>query len=80
MGLCLGFSGLSLIEVIYFVTLRAWWKSKRKKAVVVEKKESKWAHASNINISSDEITENTNMRGTTYCESIFGDVQIGERQ
>jgi len=31
MGLCLGFSGLSAMEVIYFLTLRAWWSSQRKK-------------------------------------------------
>ncbi|XP_035702813.1 pickpocket protein 28-like [Folsomia candida] len=30
MGLCLGFSGLSLVEVIYFYTLRAWFRSKAK--------------------------------------------------
>ena len=29
MGLCLGFSGLSLVELIYFFTLRAWWTKKR---------------------------------------------------
>jgi hypothetical protein len=28
MGLCLGFSGLSVIEVIYFLTLRAWYRTK----------------------------------------------------
>jgi len=25
MGLCLGFSGMSLVELIYFLTIRAWW-------------------------------------------------------
>jgi len=25
MGLCLGFSGMSLVELLYFLTLRAWW-------------------------------------------------------
>jgi len=29
MGLCLGFSGLSLIEVLYFLTLRAWCKTRK---------------------------------------------------
>jgi hypothetical protein len=37
MGLCLGFSGLSLMEVIYFLTLRAWWTYKRKKIAKVVK-------------------------------------------
>jgi hypothetical protein len=29
MGLCLGFSGLSAVEVIYFCTIRLWFKRKR---------------------------------------------------
>jgi hypothetical protein len=33
MGLCLGFSGLSAIEVIYFLTLRAWCRKRRKRAI-----------------------------------------------
>ena len=28
MGLCLGFSGLSLIELIYYFTIRPWWEAK----------------------------------------------------
>lgn len=31
MGLCMGFSGLSLIEVIYYFTIRVYFKRKRKR-------------------------------------------------
>lgn len=34
MGLCLGFSGLSFMEVIYFFTLRAWWASRRRNEIL----------------------------------------------
>jgi len=30
LGLCLGFSGLSLIEMLYFLTLRVWFHYKKK--------------------------------------------------
>jgi hypothetical protein len=33
LGLCLGFSGLSLIELIYFYTLRAWCRTRRRRSV-----------------------------------------------
>jgi len=33
MGLCLGFSGLSAMEVIYFLTLRAWCRKRRKRTI-----------------------------------------------
>jgi len=30
MSLCLGFSGMSIVELLYFLTLRAWWYYQRK--------------------------------------------------
>ena len=33
MGLCLGFSGLSAMEVLYFLTLRAWCRTRRRRAI-----------------------------------------------
>jgi len=30
MSLCIGFSGMSLVELLYFLTLRAWWYHTRK--------------------------------------------------
>ncbi|CAL8117104.1 unnamed protein product [Orchesella dallaii] len=36
MGLCLGFSGLSLVELIYFITLRAWCRIKRRRRESIE--------------------------------------------
>ena len=33
MGLCLGFSGLSAMEVIYFLTLRAWCRTRRRRTI-----------------------------------------------
>jgi len=33
MGLCLGFSGLSAMEVLYFLTLRAWCRTRRRKSI-----------------------------------------------
>lgn len=53
MGLCLGFSGLSLMEVIYFFTLRAWWASRRKEEIrkrIVEKTKAAWQKLKNLNL------------------------------
>lgn len=36
LGLCLGFSGLSLMEVLYFLTLRLWCRRRRKRQIVTK--------------------------------------------
>jgi len=36
MGLCMGFSGLSLVELLYFFSMRVWCRSRRKRWIKKE--------------------------------------------
>ncbi|CAL8093922.1 unnamed protein product [Orchesella dallaii] len=74
MGLCLGFSGLSLMEVIYFLTLRAWWKSRRKHVLPPKQKESTWAAKNKLPKDEFIIPTAVNQQAS-YYRSIFGEIR-----
>lgn len=86
MGLCLGFSALSLIEVVYFLTLRACWKSKRNRVVECEdESNTKWATPRSTPVPTPETflqerkiscqSMEEQAKPTAYYRSIFGELR-----
>jgi len=55
MGLFLGFSGISFVELLYFLTLRAWWAYKQKQ--IKSKKNSTATKDSTANVSQTSGSE-----------------------
>lgn len=80
MGLFLGFSGLSLVELIYFLTLRAWWKTRRRQNAVSEvaaDKSPKWITSSFKKLDQHLANGRDNhdkKEPPSYHEQIFGNV------
>lgn len=76
MGLCLGFSGLSLVEVIYFYTLRAWCRTRRRKtlwSIMALKLHRLWLRTQG---QSDKYNSENQLGGrprTGSCPSILSD-------
>ncbi|XP_035705890.1 pickpocket protein 28-like isoform X2 [Folsomia candida] len=61
LGLCLGFSGLSAIELLYFYTLRAWCRTRRKKtiwAIVAMKLHRMWLRTRSDTYNNDNSQTN----------------------
>lgn len=76
LGLCLGFSGLSLIELIYFYTFRAWCRIRRKHSIwtiAALKIHRMWKRAKVRNMKHNQRSDRRIFRANNNQSSMLGD-------